>query len=240
MRDKNEIAGLAEFMRRLMDQFRFDPALGRGYRIGKQETVPAGAGTTAAGTPPVVLYNSGNMDHVSRWRITLNARDPLGNVPALQGAGLRYIVTATQENETIPRTAFLNAQSNDAVVLYAPGRSLTVVAINENAFSLQSNFSVDEASAGLAEWRDQATFVALAAETELVLPNFCDWFEVATPSGAPLPRVRGYGPAGVLYYDEILTASNLQQVYRIPGLRYTLTPSGGGAGNYIALFHCLG
>ena len=239
MRGNDEILGLATMLHRLRDQFRFDPALGRGYRIGQQKTVPAGAGVTV-GIPPELLYNNGDMSHEFRWRITLGVRDPEGNVPALQGAGLRFLVTATQENEQIVRTAFLSANTNDAVVLYAPGRSLDVRAINPNGFSLQANFSVDEAAAGLTEWRDQQQFFGATVETELQVPNFCDWFQVVAASGTPLPRVRGYGPGGVLVYNEIQPATNLQQIYRIPGVAYTVEPSGGSPGNFIALFHCLG
>jgi hypothetical protein len=213
----------------------FDPAMGRGYRIGDLVDVP-GASVTQC------LSNYGHINRILRWKATLMVQDPEGNDSLRNGAGLRFTVLAKMENELIPRTCFVTV--GDAQVIYAPGRSISIQAANPQAFELQAHYQLDEYAGGLSEWEDNQVFPALAAEADMALPNFCDSFEVFSPGAtAPAPRLRGYGPGGTLVYDEVLAVPRSGEIPRIPGVDYTLSPSGGGGGgpqSHIILYNCVG
>lgn len=231
----------AESVRLARAFMRFDPAAGRGYRIGDQRAIPA-----LAGFPPLVgfpipaelLVNHGFPDEIRAWKATLHVTDPTGVVPALTGAGLRFIVRAKMENDLIPRQCFVSV--GNAQVIYAPGRSIEVQCFNPNAFVLTTHWQIDEATAGLAAWEDQELFLALAVQTPMTLPPFCDSFEVYSPGpGAPAPRVRGYGPLGVVVYDQTLPVPASGIVTVIPNVAYTIAPTAAPQ-DHIVRYACIG
>jgi hypothetical protein len=221
---------------------RFDPAMGRGYRIGNLQVVPALAGFPAfmgALNPPVILVNHGEVNEVKRWKVTLHVTDPEGNVPSMHGSGLRFSVLSKMENDLIPRRIFISV--GNARVLYAPGRSLEVLGINPNAYALTAHWQIDEYTAGLAEWEDQDVFAALAVETVLSIPPFCLSFTVYAPgAAAPAPRLRGYGPTGIVVYDEVLSVPVSRAVECVPNLVYTIAPVGMNPQVHAIRYKCLG
>lgn len=218
---------------------RFDPAAGRGYRIGNQVVVPAGAGFGVE--PPVVLANHGDPAKIFRWKVILHTVLPEGGVdPVNAGCGLRFIVRPRMENDDIPRTCFVTL--DDAQHIYASGRSLSVFAFNPNAFDLTAHISLDEYVGGLSIWEDVTLFEnTLVAEVPLDFPPFCSRFQITSPgAAAPAPRIRGYAPGGVLVYDETLAVPRSGLVDRVPDLDYTIAPTGGAPQSHAILFHCDG
>jgi len=221
--------------------------MGRGYRIGDFKAVPARAGFAASPpgsglVDPVVLVDNGEINIIRRWKVTLSCQDPEGNDPTRSGAGLRFTVLAKMENERIVRRCFTT--TNQSAVIYAPGRSIRVLALNPNNFELEAHYQIDEFTAGLSDWKDQQFFGgvdALTGETDLSVPPFCDTFEVFSPgAGSPPPRIRGYGPGGVVAYDEVLTVPRSGEIKRIPNLDYTLSPTGAAPQTHIVLYECTG
>jgi len=235
----------------LLGQFaRFDPALGRGYRIGDHKPVPAYSGfQVGVGTqlvPPVVLADYGSPNRVHRWKVTVHVADPDGNDAPRSGAGLRFTILAKMENELIPRRCFVTVGSSQ--VLYAPGRSIRILALNPMDFQLEAHYNLDEFAGGLSTWEDMQYFGgsnpfsgALAAEADLNLPPFCSSFEVFSPgAGAPAPRLRAYGPGGVVVYDEVLTVPASGEIERIPNVDYTLDITGAAPQTHMVLYQCTG
>ena len=210
----------------------FDPAMGRGYRIGNAVAVP-GASVTAC------LSNYGHPDRIMRWKVTLMVQDPDGNDVLRNGAGLRFTFLAKMENELIPRTAFVSV--GNSVVLYAPGRSISMQVAHPQSFALEAHYQLDEYAGGLAEWEDNQFFDKLIVESDMGLPNFCDTFQVFSPgTGAPAPRLRGYGPGGTLVYEEVLAVPRSGIIPRIPQVDYTLGPTGAVAQDHMILYNCVG
>lgn len=226
---------LAEFLHRLRDYFSFDPAMGRGYRIGNRILIPAGAGVTA-GTRPIQLANHGWQDQLYRWKITMGTEADTV-LPPDTGAHLRYTALAKMENDLIPRT--ISVGPGEAGVLYAPGRALDLLVSNPSPFDLWANFSLDEASSGLADWADRETFIAIAAAQDMNPPTFCDTFKVYSVTGGNPPLVQGFDDLGNLVYSEVLAVPRSAEIDRIPGIRYTIAPAG-GVGTYVIYYNCLG
>lgn len=218
---------------------RFDPAAGRGYRIGNQLVVPAGAGF--GGAPAVVMANHGDPSKIFRWKVILHTSLPTGVAdPVNAGSGLRFLIRARMENDDIPRTCFVTL--DDAQHIYASGRALEVLAFNPNAFELTAHISLDEYVGGLSIWEDVTIFENnLVAETELVFPPFCSRFQVMSPgAAAPAARIRGYAPGGVVVYDDTLAVPRSGLIDRIPDLDYTIAPTGAVPQSHAVMFHCDG
>jgi hypothetical protein len=216
---------------------RWDPALGRGYRIGNANAVPSGAGILNSGIEPVTLVNHGEVNRIGRWKVTLMVKDPAGNDVTRDGVGLRFVVTARMENDIIPRTCFVTL--GDAQVIYAPGRAMEVIAINPSAIDLEAHWNIDEVTAGLSRWEDVQVFDALGGETDLELPPFCGSFEVFGVMGQAAPMLRGYGPGGTLLYSEIIGSPRSGPIPRIPSIDFTLQ-SGAPPTQHTVLFVCDG
>ena len=152
---------------------------------------------------------------------------------------MRFRVFAKMENELIPRTCFVT--TGNAQVIYAPGRSLEITADNPQAFDLQAHYSLDEYAGGLSEWEDRQLITGMVAETDLELPNFCARFEVFSPGAAAAPpSVKGYGPGGVLVYEEVLAVPRSGEIPIIPQLDYTISPTGVPAQSHVVLYECVG
>ncbi len=217
---------------------RFDPALGRGYRIGQKLVVPAGAGLNPW-APPTVLANHGDPEKIFRWKVTCYVTMPDGVAdPPLTGAGLRFVVRARMENDNIPRTAFVTL--GDAQALYAPGRSLSVLAFNPNPFDLVAEVALDEYVGGISVWEDTLLYEDLAAETELVFPPFCSRFQVFSRSTGGTCEVRAYAPSGAIVYNEVLGIPRSGMLDRLPNTDYTIRPTGVGLQTHQVLFVCDG
>jgi len=193
-----------------------------------------------------VLADYGWQNRILRWKVTLHVKIPAGSTdPVKDGRGLRFQVTSKMENERITRQCFVTV--DNAQVIYAPGRSIRISVQNPEDLpveGLEAHWQVDEFAAGLSTWEDVSTFPGLVAEVPLIIPNFCDTFEVFSPgSAAPPARIRGYGPGGVLYYDEVVSTPRSGSVDVVPRLDYTITPTaGGGAGpqDNVVVFNCEG
>jgi len=213
--------------------------MGRGYRIGNFTPVPAGAGMPGSGVEAVTIVNHGEVNRIGRWKITMMVKDPEGNDVGKDGAGLRFTTIAKMENEIIPRTCFVTL--GDAQVIYAPGRSLEVLAFNPMAIDLVAHWNIDEVTAGLARWEDSQFLdfgVIPAVETDVATPPFCGSFEVFGNTGDASPTLKGYAPGGSLVYTEILAVPRSGTIPRIPGLDFTITP---GAGTkHVIYFVCDG
>jgi len=217
--------------------------MGRGYRIGDQRTISAGAGFPGVVpgiiNPAVALANYGQPHEFRRWKVTLHVADPDGNTPALQGSGLRFTVTAKMENEIIPRRVFISV--GDAQVIYAPGRSIEILGLNPNTFDLRAHWQVDEETAGLSTWEDREIFTALSAETVLDIPPFCDHFQIYSPgAAAPSARVRGYATGGTVAFDSIVAVPDSGDLSRVPDLLYTITPTGAAPQVHAVRYQCVG
>jgi hypothetical protein len=189
----------------MRDMTSFDPAAGRGYRIGNQMTVPAGAGFN--GQPPVNVANHGAADVIARWKVTFYVRDPAGSDSSQQGSRLRIVTLSKMENDEIPRRCTVTL--DDAQVIYAPGRALQIFAFNPMPFDLVIEYNLDEVTAGLSRWEDveffrfnAATTPKIAAapyvpnpptglpahdpfEVALDIPPFCSGFAVYSDQQSP-------------------------------------------------------
>lgn len=217
---------------------RFDPALGRGYRIGQRLIVPANSGFFP-GTPPTVLANHGDPEKIFRWKVTCYVTMPDGVAdPVQQGSGLRFVVRAKMENDNIPRTAFVTL--GDAQALYAPGRSLSVLAFNPNPYDLIAEVALDEYVGGISVWEDTLLYDNLTAETELVFPPFCSRFQVFSRAGAAAAEIRAYDPSGAIVYSEVLATPRSGMLDRLPNTDYTIRPSTPGPQVHQVLFVCDG
>jgi hypothetical protein len=138
----------------MRDMTSFDPAAGRGYRIGDQKLVPAGSGFN--GVPPVNVANHGAADVIARWKVTFYVRDPAGSDSAQLGSRLRIVTLSKMENDEIPRRCTVTL--DDAQVIYAPGRALQIFAYNPMPFDLVIEYNLDEVTAGLSRWEDVEFF----------------------------------------------------------------------------------
>lgn len=217
---------------------RFDPALGRGYRIGQRLIVPANSGFFP-GLPPTVLANHGDPEKIFRWKVTCYVTMPDGvTPPVLQGSGLRFVVRAKMENDNIPRTAFVTL--GDAQALYAPGRSISVLAFNPNSYDLLAEVALDEYVGGISVWEDTLLYDNLLGETELVFPPFCSRFQVYTQAGAGAAEIRAYDPSGVIVYSEVLAVPRSGLLDRLPNTLYTIRPTGAPPQTHQVLFVCDG
>ena len=217
----------------------YDPGFGRGYRIGNAQMVPAGAGVLDSN--PILLTNHGRASTVGRWKISFGVKDPLGLDTSKSGAGLRFLVRARMENDDIPRTCFVDLGGGQCI--YAPGRSINVIALNPSDIDLEAHWNIDEVTAGLGLWEDSQTFAgatALTAETPIDVPTFCGRFEVFTVSGDPPLVLTAYANGGAVVYSEPLSVPRSGTITRIPGVDFTLTPPGGGPQNAIVSFSCDG
>ncbi len=216
-----------------------DPGMARGYRIGNANVV-------AANTPaedPQLLINHGQANKIGRWKVTVNVQDPDEGDVAQLGCGLHFILRCRMENDDIPRTTFVG--KGGAMVIYAPGRSINLVAYNPNAIPLTAHWNIDEVTAGISVWEDRDIFsgaTALSVETPLVLPTFCTYLEVFTTNVGTAPTLKGYPPgvAPVLpIYQETLAIPRSSKIQIVQGLDYTITP--GHLGQALAvLYTCQG
>lgn len=152
-----------------------DPAMGRGYRIGNQRTVPAGATGFS-------IANHGLIDHYYRWKVTLGVAIPPGVVdPPTDGMRVRFHIFGKAENDRIEHRA--SVSPTDGQVVYVTGRSIEILADNPGAIPLIAQYNLDEASPGLSTWEDMEFFTALTAETPLDLSPFTDAIVVLSPGG---------------------------------------------------------
>lgn len=219
---------------------RFDPAMGRGYRIGDTVGIPPGTGV-AIGSEPKLIVNHGDISKVSRWKVTLTVTDPANNAPARDGARLRFVVTGKMENDTIPRR--ITVTLGQSGVIYTPGRSVTVAAYNPLPYALHADWQIDEVTAGISRWEDSEVLTAIDAGAEHVLdiPPFCTTLEVFAGAGTPAPTLRGYQGATIVnaLYTEVLAVPRSGTIQVTPGLDYTLE-SGGLNQAYIVFYACFG
>ena len=213
-----------------------DPAMGRGYRIGNAQVVPANTAESNA----VCLINHGQANKIGRWKVSINVQDPEGNDVALSGAGLAFILRVRMENDDIPRTTFVGI--GGGMVIYAPGRSINLVAYNPYDIDLTAHWNIDEVTAGISVWEDRDIFVgstALTAETTLTLPPFCTYLEAFTTSLGSAPTLKGYANGGTVVYQEVLSIPRSSKIQIVQGLEYTITP--GHSGQELAvLYTCQG
>ena len=205
------------------------------YKIGDQVLVPALSGV---GGTPTLLRNFFLPDRILRWKAVLSVELPDGvTLPANTSGGLRFRVTSRMGNEIQARTAFVGV--GNAVVLYAPGRSLEIVAINPSAVTpFMAHYGTDEATAGFSPWEDFESFAAgdVVAETELTMQRFCREIEIFSVNGAPAPTLRGYDQTGTAVYLDVLPVPKSGRISASPNFRYTIQ----GAGAYTVLYHMLG
>lgn len=219
---------------------RFDPALGRGYRIGDTTPVPAGAGVTA-GVPPVLLVNHGDVSKISRWKVSLSVTDPNHNAPSLDGARLQFVILGKMENEAVPRR--ITVTLGQGGVIYAPGRSVTVAAFNSLPYALHAEWQIDEVTAGMSRWEDAEILpnVNVGVEHGLDISPFAGALEVFSGAGAAAPTLRGYQKAtqAAAIYAEVLAVPRSGVIQITPGLDYTLE-SGGAGQTYAVYYSCFG
>jgi hypothetical protein len=213
-----------------------EPAIGRGYRTGHHLTVPALAGSAM---PAVLLANLAHIEKVTPFKLTLGTSDDEGNDPGIaDGALLRFFVSHSIENDRFHRV--VDVTVGNAQVIYVTARSIKVEVENEQAFTLQADMALDEASPGVSVWYVQERFPALGVEVAMDIPPFCQEFRVYTPTGVAPARLRGYAPGGTLFVDQNLTVPSSGEIQRIPGLDYTLTASAGGPTAHIVNYSCFG
>jgi len=210
-----------------------DPAMGRGYRIGDQRVVPAGATGFS-------IHNHGLVDHYYRWKVKLACSFPTGVPdPATDGMRLRFHIFGKAENDRIEHR--VSVSPNDAQVVYVHGRSVEILCDNPTTVPLVAQYNLDEAAPGLSTWEDMEFFTALAVETPLDIPPFCDAFVVLSPgAAAPAPRIRGYLPGGVVGYDEVLAVPRPLAIPRTPNLDYTIAPTGAVPQVHTVHYQCVG
>ena len=219
----------------------FDPAMGRGYRIGDSVVIPALAGFPG-GPDAVRIVNHGDANRISRWKITLNTSDPNANDTDLRrGSSLQYRITASMENEVIPRRATVTV--NDSQVVYAPGRTIEILAFNRMPWGLVAQYSLDEVTAGMSRWKDAENFEIGLLTTEpggqefaMDFPPFCSAFEVFTKSTNPGATVRAYNGVGTMVYSETVAAPRSNLIIRIPGCDYTIEPPSNNMGHTTAAY----
>lgn len=215
-----------------------------GYtKIGDRVLVPAGAGMTV-GIPEISLQNVSMADRIMRWGIVLGAEIPDGTViPANTALGLQFAIRATSANELIPKTIYTEAgigEVGPARLLYARGRTLSVVAMNPTAVDLYAHYGLDNAVAGFSTWQTFEEITTDATEVTLYPPPYTISMDVLTQQVNPAAHIRGYNNAGVLAFDQTLTVPNSGTIPLFPGLLYTLSCSVNAATLYHINYNMFG
>jgi hypothetical protein len=211
----------------------FDPSMGRGFRLGDIKTINAGQSIGVA--------QWGYPDRWAHWKVTLRLALASGVAQPVQGRGILVNITAKIENEVITREVFLTWGTSQ--YCYVAGRSLEINAVNGEAtgFNFDLHYSIEESSPGLARWTTQSTFLDLQAETALLVPPFCTYFQCLAASGTG-PQIRGYtaGVVPTLIYDHTLSGPLSEAIPVFPRCYYTITNSGVLPASYLVMFSCQG
>lgn len=208
----------------------FDPAMGRGYRGGDRVVIPAGEQRQ--------LVNHGLVDAYFRWKISLYGEAVDGvSYNALTAYFLQVSVVGKNENDAIERNTLIGIGRGQ--VLYVPGRSLNVIAINPTDRDIAIHYSLDEATPGLSAWTTDEQ-ISTAAETPLDIASFSTQLQVFSLTGGTNWRIRGYDAVGAVVYDEVLNAPRSAQVPVVPSLFYTIAPVAAGAHSCVVVYQCVG
>lgn len=211
----------------------FDPAMGRGYRIGVNRVIEAGADN-------LQVHNAGMLDQFFRWKVSLSVQQAPGTTPPAATAHfLTITVRGASENDQIDQV--VQVPLGGAQVVYCVGRALSIIVDNPTDLDLVLNYRLDEATPGLSSWTTtQAISGSAGTELELALPNFTNTLQVYSPSTGPTWVLRGYDLTGALVYDEVLTAPRSAAIPVLPTLAYTLEPNIGAAVPANVLYQCAG
>lgn len=211
----------------------FDPAMGRGYRAGDRVVIAAGE--------QVTLVNHGLVDQYFRWKISLFADSAEGAVYDPNTAyPIIVTVTGKNENDAIPRQTIVGLGRGQ--VLYVPGRSLQVLALNPTEQPIGMHYSLDEATPGLSSWTtDEAVTVGTGVEYPLDVAAFAQALQLVGLTGATTWTLRGYDAAGTLVSNEVLSPPRSAIIPLAPSLYYTLEPTAGvGTHSCLIVYSCVG
>lgn len=220
------VGGTAEQVKQARENLGVPPVPYTGKDIGIKRVIPAGT-TNELG---VMHYGEPSLKHYRATCATgaLFVAGTQTEVPPSTltgGAGLRFRVYGTYQNEEIPpRKAYVSA--GDARPIYVSGTSMRVTVTNDTAYDIEANVGLDEIAPGFSDFWDfeQVTVIgAVPAENQLDIPAFCRSFTVLIAPGGAAGTLSAYAPGGALVFQTALTAPNSGPQERIPGLLYTLT-----------------
>lgn len=231
--DYNILPGFSTPDMKRMKEVLGEPAVAwGGHTLGDTFALPANM------TVPQPLMHYGSND-MKRYKVTISVRDAAGGDVARNGRGVRFFVHAQIQNERHPpRRCFVTI--GDGRIVYAPGTSVKVEALNPENIPLEVSISLDESSHGFSDYWDVETFENISAgEHDLDVPPYCRAMVVLTDAAANPAIIRGYGTGGAAIYQETLAVPRSADIPRLPRMDYTLQASAGNP-DYWVYYFCEG
>lgn len=230
--DRQQFSGQAGYPRGAFTG-NFDPAMGRGYRIGDFVVIPPN-------TYNHTLVNHGSTNLFFRWKVTLYADSaPDGIYAANTSYYLTVRIAPKAENDEITRV--VQIQRGGTQIVYGPGRTLVVTVDNPTNQPLVIHYNLDEATPGLSPFRGNAELLADAGVAEELLPPpFATDLQLFGVAGGTGWILRGWNLSGTLVYEEVLAVPRSASIPILPTLRYTLEPAVGLAQTAVIQYSCVG
>lgn len=148
---------------------------------------------------------------------------------------------AVAKNENDDIVHLVQIPLGGAQIVYAPGRTLTVLVDNPTDQPLTLHYNLDEATPGLSPYTSAASITGSAGtETDLNIPTFCSSLIMCGVSGGIGWTLRGYDLTGALVYSEVLPVPRSSTIPLLPTLQYTIEPVAGVGQVAQFLYQCLG